>query len=128
MPTSKQQDLTDPDEQLDTGYVDLDLDAAAAPEVIEPFTVRLGGKTWTLEQPDGGLVMEIEEAATTRGKLSLIFDDQWTAVAGKLDGLHPDQLATLVRQWSRHFELDERSAQVHAAPNRAERRKLRRRK
>lgn len=91
--------------------------------------VRLGGKTWTIEQPDGGTVMDIDEARTPRAMLALIFDDQWADVAPLVDELATEQIRTLVRQFRRHFELDEAGAQAseQKSLSRAQRRSLRRR-
>lgn len=111
-------------------HVDLDLDRdTTAVDYIEPFVVRLGGQTWTIEQPDGGTVMDIDEARTPRAMLALIFDDQWADVAHLIDPLHTDQIRQLVRQFRRHFELDEAGAQAaeQKSFSRADRRKLRRR-
>jgi hypothetical protein len=108
--------------------VDLDLDQSSASDKraqLPSFTIRLGGETWTIEPPDGGLVMELEEAGTTRATLALIFDDQWTEVSPLLDKLDPDDLTKLVRQYARHFEIDPQTVATQSAPNRSERRRLR---
>lgn len=111
---------------------DLDFDATDDDDVeyIRPFVVKLGGQYWSIQQPDGGTVMDIDEARTPRAMLALIFDDQWADVAHLIDELATEQIRTLVRQFRRHFELDEAGAQAseQKSLSRADRRNLRRRR
>lgn len=108
-------------------HVDLDLGDEDTDDVqdMPPFVVRLGGQTFTIEAPDGELVMELEEARTTRGMLSLIFDDQWQKASPLFAGIKPDKMTKLVRQYARHFEIDPETVATTSAPNRSERRRLR---
>lgn len=106
--------------------VDLDLD-----EVVDargdypPFRVKIGGKSFALDAPDAGLVMELEEARTTRVFLALAFDQQWPDVEPLLAGKPPEALLRLVREFGQHFDLDQQAIVQQAAPNRAERRRRR---
>lgn len=108
-----------------TELVDLDLDLAGPGEVYPPFRLRVGGKEFSLDAPDAGLVMEIEEARTTRGFLALAFDRQWPDVEPLLAGRAPDVLLTLVRSYGQHFDLDQQALVAQATPSRAERRRRR---
>lgn len=102
--------------------VDLDLDALPLRDRIRPWRVKLGDRIFEVEQPDAGLVMEVEQANTTQATLALIFDEQWPDIRPLLVGLEPDALLTLVRQYGQHFDLDAQGLMERATPNRAERR------
>lgn len=109
-------------------FVDLDLDAQPDdPRAAYPaFRVRIGSHTYSLEAPDAGLVMELEEARMTRVFLALAFDEQWKAVEQTLATKSPEALLTLIRSYGQHFDLDQAAIMAQAAPNRAERRRRRR--
>lgn len=107
-------------------HVDLNLDDLGAErESYPPFRIRVGGATFALDAPDAGLVMEIEEARTTRAFLALAFDQQWPDVEPLLARQAPDVLLKLVREYGQHFELDQQAMIQQAAPSRAERRRRR---
>lgn len=119
---------TRPDDDVDdaavvdiNSVVDLDLDQEPA-RSIDPFRVKVGGKSFTLDQPDAGLVMELENAGTTEAFLALIFDAQWPDVRPLFLDKDPDVLVTLIRQYGQHFEMDQQALLSRAAPSRAERR------
>lgn len=106
--------------------VDFDLDAEESRKAYPPFRVRLGGQTWTMQQPDAELVMELEEAGTTRAFFQLAFDEQWPDMQPLIGKMGPPVLLTLVRQIGVHFDLDQKAMLEQSAPNRAERRRRRR--
>ena len=109
--------------------VDFDLDAGEDDyEGYPPFRVRLGGQTFTIEQPDAGLVMEIEKAPTSEAFFALAFDDQWPTVRPLLENVKdPTKLHKLARQFGDHFGLNNDRIMENMAPNREERRRQRRR-
>ncbi len=127
MPTARTDARAD-DRVVDiASTVDLDIDLTDdAPDDIPPFRLRLGGETFVLQAPDAGLVMELEEARTTRGFLALAFDDQWPKASPLIERLKDRKdLFKIVRQYGQHFELDQQALMEQAAPNRAERRRRR---
>lgn len=106
--------------------VDLDLDAGGDEQVpvYPPFRVRLGGKTWTIEQPDAGLVMELEAATTSQAFFALAFDEQWPDVRPLLMAVKdPRKLFRLAKDFGEHFDLSNERIMEAAAGNRAERRR-----
>lgn len=120
---------TTPDDtvvDINTTAVDLDLDQVTERPSIPAFRVRLGGRDWEITEPDAGLVMELDNARNTDTYMQLIFDDQWPDVRPLLAGKQPDVLIQIIRQYSRHFDLDAEAMVQRAAPSRAERRQARR--
>jgi hypothetical protein len=108
--------------------VDLDLDTFAKQD-YPPFRVRVGGQTFSLDQPDAGLVMDLGAARTTDIALALMFDAQWPDVRPLLEGLPPAALVKLTRDYTMHFDIDEAGMALAAAtPNREERRARRHRR
>lgn len=110
----------------DKGFsFDLDLDAEGSASPYPPFRVKVGGQVFSADPPDAGLVMEIEEARTTRVVLALAFDKEWKDLEPLLARKGPDLLLTLVRQYGEHFDLDQAGMVTTATPSRAERRRRR---
>jgi hypothetical protein len=104
--------------------VDLDLDSQTDDvEDYPPFRIRVGGQTFSINQPDAGLVMEVEGARTTEVGLALIFDEQWPDVRAALAGKDPTAPVKIVRDWAEHFDLDQQGLMAAISPgNREERR------
>ncbi len=76
---------------------------------IEPLKFTLGDDphVFTVEEPDAGVVMDIEEATSSRRVLRLFFGDDWDKAEKLLSSQHPQILIDLARDLSSHFKLNE---------------------
>lgn len=89
-----------------------------------PFRFQAGeSPVVTVHEPDAGIIMDIEEAQSTRRVLRLFLGEDYSKVEEHLEGLHGDDLVEMARDLSRHFGLFDTQASV----NRAQRRRSTRR-
>lgn len=89
-------------------------------EAKKPFAFRVGeSPVVTVYEPDAGIIMDIEEAQSTRKVLRLFLGDDYASVEEYLEGLHGDELVEMARDLSRHFGLFD----TQSAVNRAQRRR-----
>lgn len=108
--------------------VDLNLDEVEG-QTYPPFRVLLGGQTFSLDEPDAGLVIELNTARNDiQVQLALMFDAQWPEVRPLLAGKKKETLLHLTREYAVHFDLDEAGLAQTVTQNRAERRRSRRRR
>lgn len=105
--------------------IDIDIDARvdAKPKAPRPTaTVRLGGQSWTVEKPDAGVMMEIEESQLSSRVFALLFDEQWSKVRPFVERLELDDMSYLLNQLGDQLEFSAQALQDMAAPNRRARR------
>lgn len=106
-PRTRSQDVQDGAEVVDIdSQVDLDLDATTS-ATLPPFRIRLGGKTFSADQPTAAQVLDLGSAANPDVSMALIFGGQWPDIRDLLDEKNPDVLMRISRAYAEHFDLDE---------------------
>ena len=89
-----------------------------------PFSFQVGNSpVVTVYEPDAGIILDVEEAQSTRAILRLFMGEDYNAIEEHLEGLRGDDLVELARDISRHFGLFDTTGSV----NRAQRRRAERR-
>lgn len=98
--------------------------AANRRDEIEPLQFTIGDEdsyVFTVYEPDGGTVMDIEEARTTRRTLQLFFGDDWGRAEPLLEAEQPDTMVDLATALSRHFKLYQGAPEGNRATRRRQR-------